>query len=149
HPWSADAGGAATPAVPGRSLPLLPRADPRDGARGGPVVGRGDSPSPEVPEPVPDDLGLRAEVPAGGAHPLHEHARQAEGPLRVRPSRAVVRALPPGSRGAALARGRARGLPARQCAARVPVGHAAFTLVAAGSRPADSGDIPESKANAA
>ena len=41
-----------------------------------PVVGRGDPAPAQVPEPLHDDVGVRAEVPARRADPVHEHARR-------------------------------------------------------------------------
>ena len=75
HPGAADARRAAAAALPRRGLPLLPRADADHGARRRPVVGRGDPPPAQVPEPLHDDVGVRAEVSARRADPVHEHAR--------------------------------------------------------------------------
>ena len=72
----ADAGRAAATTLPRRGLPVLPRAQADHGARRRPVVGRGHPPAAQVPEPLHDDLGVRAEVPAGRADPVHEHRGQ-------------------------------------------------------------------------
>ena len=88
HSRTADAGRAAAPALPGRGVPLLPRARADHGARRRSVVGRGDPAAAQVPEPLHDDVGLRAEVSAGRAHPLHEYARHGEGPVRLGSPRA-------------------------------------------------------------
>src|SRR4029453_9586585 len=121
HPRAAHAGGAAATTLPRRGLPLLPGAHADHGARCRSVVGRGNPPPHQVPEPLHDDVGVRTEVSARGSHSFHEYARQAEGALRVRPSGAVVRPMPARGRGAAVSRGRPGALPARDRVARLPL----------------------------
>ena len=68
-----------------RSLPVLPRADADHGARRRPVVAGRDSADAEISQPLFDDVGLRAALFPGRAHPLHEHARTGQDHVRVRP----------------------------------------------------------------
>ena len=115
----AGAGRVPEPAPPRPRVRAAPRAEDLHGARRRSLVGRRHPADDQVPEPAPDDLRLRAEVPAAGAHPLHEHARPGQDPVRIGSSGAVLRAMHPGGAGARSARGRARQVPLRERGAAV------------------------------